>query len=339
MAASKAMPKRSSRASASRSIGLATEASGGSCWRSTSAIGRRQRAELEPLERRAVGADHAGTAGIGQDQRPPAEALREAAERLGGDQQPAQALDPDDAARGAEGVDRRIVVGDRAGMRGRGAAADVGAAAEQGDHRLGRGDLARQRAEALVILDRFDIEQRRADLRPLAQPGEIVLDAEMHRIADRHDRGERQAARIGLVDELLGERAGLRDEGEPVRRPAAAPGGRSRRKVAAKRQAGSRWTMPAQFGPATVTPRSAASFSSASLRATPAGPASAKPPGRMRTIADAAIGALADRVEDGVGPDHDHGKVDRRIDGGDRGHRVVTEYVPPLGLTGTTRPP
>jgi hypothetical protein len=34
-------------------------------------------------------------------------------------------------------------------------------------------------------------------------------------------------------------------------------------------------------GPAIVRPRAAASFSSASLRATPAGPASAKPPGRM----------------------------------------------------------
>ena len=35
----------------------------------------------------------------------------------------------------------------------------------------------------------------------------------------------------------------------------------------------------------------------------------------------------------------DHGKVDRRIDSGDRGHRFVTEYCAALGLTGTTRPP
>ena len=76
--------------------------------------------------------------------------------------------------------------------------------------------LRATRAEAFVILDRFDIEQRRADLRPLAQPGEIVLDAEMHGVADRDDRGERQAARIGLVDEFLGERARLGDEGEAV---------------------------------------------------------------------------------------------------------------------------
>ena len=118
----------------------------------------------------------------------------------------------------------------------------------------------------------------------------------------------------------------------PLLAPAAAPGGRSRRKVAAKRQAGSRWMMPAQLGPATATARSAASFSKASLRATPTGPASAKPPGRMQEIADVAVGTFADGVEDGVGPDDDHGKVDRRIDGGDRGHRLVTEYRAALGI-------
>ena len=68
-------------------------------------------------------------------------------------------------------------------------------------------DRARHPPEALVILDQFDIEQRRADLRPIAQPGEIILDAEMHGVADRDDRGERQRAGIGLVDEFLGERA------------------------------------------------------------------------------------------------------------------------------------
>ena len=69
-----------------------------------------------------------------------------------------------------------------------------------------------------MIFDRFDVEQRRADLRPLAQPGEVVLDAEMEGVADRHDRGERQAARIGRVDDLLGKRARLRDEGKAIAR-------------------------------------------------------------------------------------------------------------------------
>ena len=93
---------------------------------------------------------------------------------------------------------------------------------------------ARDAAEALMVLDRFDIEQGRADLRPLAQPGEVVLDAEMDGVADRDHRDQRQAARIGLVDELLGERAGLGDEGEAVarrrpRRRAAGRAGRWRR--------------------------------------------------------------------------------------------------------------
>ena len=90
---------------------------------------------------------------------------------------------------------------------GRGPSADRGAAAEQGDDRLLGGDRARHPPEALVVLDQFDIEQRRADLRPIAQPGEIILDAEMHGVADRDDRHERQRAGIGLVDEFLGERA------------------------------------------------------------------------------------------------------------------------------------
>ena len=51
-------------------------------------------------------------------------------------------------------------------------------------------------------------------------------------------------------------------------------------------------------------------------------------------------------VEDGVGADDDHGKFDRRIDSGDRGHRFVTEYCAAPGIdrhdlsaiTGLTRP-
>ena len=57
-----------------------------------------------------------------------------------------------------------------------------------------------------------------------------------------------------------------------------------------------------------------------------------KAAGQDQEIADAAVGAFADGVEDGVGPDDDHGKVDRRIDGGDRGHRFVTEYRAALGI-------
>jgi len=71
-----------------------------------------------------------------------------------------------------------------------------------------------------------------------------------------------------------------------------------------------------------MSERSAASFNSASLRATPTGPASAKPPGRIRRWPIAAVGAFADGVEDGVGADDDYGEVDRRIDGGDRGHPI-----------------
>jgi hypothetical protein len=61
-----------------------------------------------------------------------------------------------------------------------------------------RTDTARYAAEAFVVLDRFDVEQRRADRRPLAQPGKVVLDTEMEGVADRHDRGERQARALAL---------------------------------------------------------------------------------------------------------------------------------------------
>ena len=138
---------------------------------------------------------------------PLAETLGKPSERLGRHQKETQALDPDDAAGSAERLDGGVVVGDRAGMGRRGPSTDRGAAAEQGDDRLLGGDRARHPPEALVILDRFDIEKRRADLRPIAQPGKIILDAEMHGVADRDDRRERQRAGIGLVDEFLGERA------------------------------------------------------------------------------------------------------------------------------------
>jgi hypothetical protein len=40
----------------------------------------------------------------------------------------------------------------------------------------------------------------------------------VHGVADRHHRGERQVAGVGLVDEFLGERPGLGDEGKTVAR-------------------------------------------------------------------------------------------------------------------------
>jgi hypothetical protein len=39
-------------------------------------------------------------------------------------------------------------------------------------------------------------------------------------------------------------------------------------------------------------------------------------------------------VEDGVRPDDDDCEIDRRLDGGDRGHRLVTEYRAALGIDG-----
>ena len=50
-----------------------------------------------------------------------------------------------------------------------------------------------------------------------------------------------------------------------------------------------------------------------------------KPAGQDQQVADAAVGRLPDRLKDRIGSDHDHREVDRRVDGGDRGHRFVTE--------------
>ena len=83
-AASKARPKRSSRASASRSIGLATEASGGSRWRSTSASGLGRAPASRPSSdargRRTARPDRPELDRISARLPRP---LREAAERLG----------------------------------------------------------------------------------------------------------------------------------------------------------------------------------------------------------------------------------------------------------------
>ena len=56
-----------------------------------------------------------------------------------------------------------------------------------------------------MVLDRFDIEERRADFRTLSQPGEVVLDAEVGGVSHGDHRCQRQAAGIGLVDELFGK--------------------------------------------------------------------------------------------------------------------------------------
>ncbi len=54
--------------------------------------------------------------------------------------------------------------------------------------------------------------------------------------------------------------------------------------------------------------------------------------GQDEKIADGAVGAFAHGVEDGVGTDDDHGEVDRRIDVGDRSHRLVTENRAAFGI-------
>ena len=54
--------------------------------------------------------------------------------------------------------------------------------------------------------------------------------------------------------------------------------------------------------------------------------------GQDQDVADAAVGAFADRIENGVGADDDDGEIDRRIDGADRGHCVVTEDRAALGI-------
>ena len=118
----------------------------------------------------------------------------------------------------------------------------------------------------------------------------------------------------------------------PLPAPAAAPGGRSRRKVAAKRQAGSRWMMPAQFGPGDHQAALGRELQQRLVARHADRACFGKAAGQDQEIADAAVGAFADGVEDGVGADDDHGEVDRRIDGGDRGHRFVTEYRAALGI-------
>jgi len=55
------------------------------------------------------------------------------------------------------------------------------------------------------------------------------------------------------------------------------------------------------------------------------GPGLGKAAGQDQQVPDAAIGGFLCRVEDRVRTDDDDGEIDRRIDGGDRSHRVVTE--------------
>ena len=57
-----------------------------------------------------------------------------------------------------------------------------------------------------------------------------------------------------------------------------------------------------------------------------------KTAGQDEQVLDAAISRLLGGVEDGVRPDDDDGEIDRRIDGGDRGHRLVTENRAALGI-------
>jgi hypothetical protein len=137
-------------------------------------------------------------------------------------------------------------------------------AATQGNDRFSGGHGPGDAAEAFVILDRLDIKQGGADFRLLAQPSEIVLDPQVHRIADRHHGGERQVAGVSLVDELLGQRSRLRNESKAI----AGAGRRAGRQVAQEGGGES---------PGLVEMDDAGAIG-------PLGPASAKPPGRIRRL-------------------------------------------------------
>ncbi len=214
-------------------------------------------------------------------------------------------------------------------MGSSGLSADPGAAAEKGDHRLGRRHLACDRAEALVIIDRFDVEQRRADLRPLAQPGEIVLYAEMDGIADRHDGCQRQVARVGLVDHLFGERPRLRDEGEAV-----LPG--SGWKIAHEGGGEAPFGIEVDDARAIRPGDGEIAFGGELQQRLVArnadGSGFGEAAGQDQQVRDAAVSALFHRIQDRVGADHDHRELDWRIDRSDRGHRPVTEDGAAFGI-------
>ncbi len=194
-------PNRSSRASASRSIGLATDASGRQLLAQHVGHGRRQ-ARSSPSRPARSAQSTPGPPELDRmsargprpwGKRPNALAATSSRRRLSTRMMP-------QAARRRRSRHRRwrpAPVGRwRPGRRSR------SGLREERDHRAWWPTPAGATwAEALMVLDRLDIEQWGTDLGPVAQPAQIVFHAEMDGIADRDDRDERQAAGVGLVDE------------------------------------------------------------------------------------------------------------------------------------------
>jgi len=122
-----------------------------------------------------------------------------------------------------------------------------------------------------VVLDRLDIEKRRADLRPIAQPADN-LDAEMHAVPTEDDRCRGSARAWPLSIKSSASAPDWGDEGKPIApRPRRRAAGRAE-KWRRNRQAGSRW-MGRRNSAGDQERALGASTQQRLLRATPTGPA------------------------------------------------------------------
>ena len=202
------------------STGFATLASDGSSSASRDADSSESVGKLQPRGLARVGRQDPEAAGVRQDGDAPAERERLRGEEHRDVDELLEALGPDHTRLVEERVDRGVRARERGRVRSCRLRSRGRPPALEREDRLRARDAARDARELARVAERFEVEDDQARLVVDLEPLEHVVRGDVGLVADRDERREADAARLGRLDHREPERAALRREADraPPRR-------------------------------------------------------------------------------------------------------------------------
>ena len=205
-----------------------------------------ERRQLEPDRLARVCAEDPEPAGVRQHRHasPLRDGLR--GEERGDVEQGGEGVGADHACLAEDGVDRGVGAGECGGVGAGGLLAGAGAAALHREHWLLPCETPRDARELARVAERLEIHQDEVGARVVLPPLEEVVRGDIGLVADRHEGGEPEPARLGALEEGKAERA--RCEEKPIR-----PAGNARGAKVAFIPTDA-LAIPRQFGPTSRAP-------------------------------------------------------------------------------------
>src|SRR5262249_23255566 len=133
---------------------------------------------------------------------------------------------PEDARLAEQRIDRDIRSGERGRVRTGGAAARARAPTLQREDRLATGEPSRDARERARVAERLQVQDARPGLVIVLPPLEEVVRRDVRLVADRYERGDSEACRLGPLEQREPESAALGGEADRAGREAARREGR-----------------------------------------------------------------------------------------------------------------